>query len=80
MDLESINGVLVNRVVTDSPAHTAGVQVDDIIIDVDGTETGNVALLTSYLGEYTSPGEPAMLTVIRGTDTIDLPMEVGQRS
>jgi len=80
MDLESINGVLVNRVVTDSPADTAGVQVDDIIIAIDGTEIGNLALLTSYLGEYISPGEPATLTVIRGTDTIDLPLEVGQRS
>ena len=80
MDLESINGVLVNRVVADSPADTAGVQVDDIIIAFDGTEIGNVALLTSYLGEHTSPGEPAILTVIRGADTIDLPMEVGQRS
>ena len=80
MDLESINGVLVNRVVTNSPADTAGVQVDDIIIAVDGTELGNLAVLTSYLGEYTSPGESATLTVVRGTDTIDLPLEVGQRS
>ena len=79
MDLESINGVLVNRVVTDSPADKAGVQVDDIIIAIDGTETGNLAVLTSYLGEYTSPGEPATLTIIRNTDTIDLPLEVGLR-
>ncbi len=80
MNLESINGVLVNRVVADSPADAAGVQTDDIIIAFDGTEIGSVALLTSYLGEYTSPGESATLTVIRGADTIDLPMEVGQRS
>jgi S1-C subfamily serine protease len=80
MDLESIHGVLVSQVITDSPADTAGAQADDIIIAIDGTETGNVALLTSYLGEHTSPGEPAILTVIRGTDTIDLPLEVGQRS
>ena len=80
MDLESIHGVLVSQVITDSPADTAGVQVDDIIIAIDSTEIGSLALLTSYLGEYTSPGEPATLTVIRGTDTIDLPLEVGQRS
>jgi len=80
MNLKSIHGVLVNRVVADSPADTAGVQVDDIIIAIDGTEIGNLAVLTSYLGEYTSPGEPATFTVIRGTDTIDLPLEVGQRS
>ena len=79
MDLESINGVLVNRVVTESPADKAGVQVDDIIIAIDGTETGNLAVLTSYLGEYTSPGEPATLTIIRNTDTIDLPLQVGLR-
>lgn len=79
MDLESINGVLVNRVVIDSPADKAGVQVDDIIIAIDGTETGNLAVLTSYLGEYTSPGEPATLTIIRNTETIDLAIEVGLR-
>ena len=79
MNLESIKGVLVNRVVADSPADRAGIQVDDIILAIDGTETGNLAVLTSYLGEYTSPGVPVTITVIRGTDALDLPAEVGLR-
>lgn len=79
MGLESINGVLVSRVGSDGPAQTAGVRVKDIIIATDGVEMRNVAQLTSYLGEYLSPGESATLTVIRGTTTIDISLEVGLR-
>ncbi len=79
MGLESINGVIVSRVVSDGPAQTAGVRVKDIIIAIDGVEMGNVAQLTSYLGEHLSPGESTALTVIRGTTTIDISLEVGLR-
>lgn len=80
MELESINGVLVSQVVADSPARTAGVQADDVIIAIDDTEIRNIAVLTSYLGEHLSPGELATLKVIRGTDTLEIALEVGLRS
>ena len=79
MGLKSINGVIVSRVVSGSPAQTVGVRVKDIIIAIEGIEMRNVAQLTSYLGEYLSPGESATLTVIRGTTTIDISLEVGLR-
>ncbi len=79
MHLESIDGVMVNRVAADSPAAAAGVQTDDIIIAIDGTGVANVAQLTSYLGEYLTPGEPADFTVIRGAAMIDISLEVGLR-
>ncbi len=79
MKLESINGVIVNRVAADSPAETAGVQTDDIIIAIDGAEVGDVAQLTSYLGEYLIPGEAANFTVIRDATMIDISLEVGLR-
>ena len=79
MGLESISGVLVNRIVAGSPAKAAGVQVDDVIIAIDSIEVGNVAKLTSYLGEYKSPGDPLTLTVIRDTAEIDISLEIGQR-
>jgi len=80
MGLESINGVLVSQIVPDSPAETADVQADDIIIGIDGAEIKNVAMLTSYLGEHLSPGEPTTLKVIRDTVTLEIAIEVGLRS
>ena len=80
MGLESINGVLVSQIVPDSPAEIADVQTDDIIIAIDGAEINNVAMLTSYLGEHLSPGEPTTLKVIRDTVTLEIAIEVGLRS
>ncbi len=80
MGLESINGVLVSQIVSDSPAEIADVQADDIIIGLNGAEIKNVAMLTSYLGEYLSPGEPTTLKVIRDTVTLEIAIEVGLRS
>jgi len=79
MGLESISGVLVNRIVAGSPAKAAGVQVNDVIVAIDSIEAGNVAKLTSYLGEYKSPEDPVTLTVIRDTATIDISLEIGPR-
>jgi S1-C subfamily serine protease len=80
MGLESINGVLVGLVVPDSPAETADVQIDDIIIGIDGAEINSLAMLTSYLGEHLGPGEPATLKVIRGSETLEIEIEIGLRS
>ena len=77
--LETINGALVKEVVSGGPAAAAGLQVDDIIIAIDGAEVGDVARLTSYMGEHLTPGEPANFTVIRGTALVDISLEVGLR-
>jgi serine protease Do len=80
MGLKSINGALVSQIVPDSPADIADVQADDIIIAINGAEINNVAMLTSYLGEHLSPGEPTTLKVIRDTVTVEIAIEVGSRS
>ncbi len=79
LEPESIHGVLVNQALADSPAAAAGVQADDIITSIDGTAIANMAMLTSYLGENLSPGEPTTLTVIRDSAALDISLEVGQR-
>jgi len=80
LGLESIHGVLVVQSLPDSPAEAAGVQADDIITSIDGNAVANVAILTSYLGEHLTPGEPAMLTILRGTTVLEIELEVGVRS
>jgi len=78
--LDTTNGVLVEGVLTEGPAATAGIRVDDIIVAIDGFTIRNVADLTSYLGEYVSPGETVTITSIRNGIRIDLPLEVGKRT
>ncbi len=78
--LDTTNGVLVEGVLTEGPAATAGIQVDDIIIAIDGFMVRNTADLTSYLGEYVSPGETVTITLIRNSTRLDLSLEVGKRT
>jgi len=77
--LDTANGVLVQQVVADGPAGAAGVEVDDIIIAIDGVPVRDSAALTSYLGEHKSPGESATLTLKRGDSQLELSLEIGKR-
>lgn len=80
LNLDTTNGVLVREVQVGAPAALAGIQIDDNIIAIDGFVIRNVADLTSYLGEYTSPGETVTITLIRNSVRRDLSLEVGKRT
>ena len=77
--LETANGVLVQNVFENSPAEAAGIEVDDIIITIDGIMMRDTGTLTSYLGQYKSPGETATLTLIRDGSKLELSIEIGKR-
>ncbi len=78
-ELETANGVLIKKVLTDSPAEAAGIKVDDIIVAIDGMVIRDIADLTSYLGENKSPGELATLILIRDAAKLELSLEIGKR-
>lgn len=77
--LPTVNGALVKTVIAGTPAATAGVMVDDIIVAINGTEVKNMAGLTCYLGEYASYGDKVTLTLIRDWTQIELTLTVGKR-
>jgi len=77
--LETANGVLVASVFADSPADAGGIQADDIIVAMDGVPVRDTGELTSYLGEYKSPGDESLIEVIRGTTMLEIPVEIGAR-
>lgn len=77
--LETASGALVQGVIAKSPAEAAGVEVDDIIVAIDGVAIRDVAALTSYLGEFKSPGETATLTLTRDNKELELSLETGKR-
>lgn len=79
LGLETSNGVHVTGLISGSPAEAAGLTAGDIIISVNGAAMRNIADITSYLAEYTYPGETAVLEVMRD-DVIELiPVEIGSR-
>jgi len=78
-NLETSNGVLVGVVSSDGPAEAAGIKVDDIIVAIDGVSVKDMGELTSYLGEFKSPGDAATISLIRGSTEIELSIEVGKR-
>jgi len=77
--LETANGVLVWGVISGSPAEAAGIEVNDIILSINGITIRDSAEITSYLGEYTTPGDIATLRIIRFSSEMELSIEIGTR-
>jgi serine protease Do len=77
--LETANGALVKTVIPATPAEAAGIEVDDIIVAINGTLVHEVADLTCYLGEYTSPGDEVKLSLIRDGARMELSVKIGKR-
>ncbi len=78
--LETANGVLLGEIFTGGPAQAAGLKTGDVIISFDGIPVRDSAELTSYLGEFKSPGDELIVEIIRGDEIIELLIEVGTRS
>jgi len=87
-------GWLITQVVSGGPAATAGLrgatkQVliagqyvpvgGDIIIAINGTRITNGDALSTYLEENTLPGQIIEVTVIRGNQTLTVPLILGTR-
>jgi len=78
-ELETIRGVLLVEVSADSPAEAAGIEVDDIIVTIDGMAVGDTADFVSYLGENTSPDDIVKLSLIRDSAKQELSLKIGKR-
>jgi S1-C subfamily serine protease len=78
-DLDTANGALVNKVAVDSPAKAAGIEVDDVIVTIDGMPVVDTAYLQCYLGEHVSPDDEVTLMLIRDGAEIETTLEVDKR-
>jgi S1-C subfamily serine protease len=72
IDRESVYGALVDQVISGGPADQAGARSGDIIVSIDGVTVTEVADLVSYLGEYASPGDSVVLTIIRDDTEVEV--------
>ena len=64
LELDSRKGVLVARVMEDSPAEEAGLKTYDVILAVDDFATDTPAALRSYIA-HQPPGTEGEITVLR---------------
>jgi S1-C subfamily serine protease len=77
--LDTTNGALLSSVVSGGPGAVGGLQTGDVIVSIDGVAVRNIADLTCYLGEFKSPGDIALVQVMRGTAKMAWPIMVGTR-
>ena len=71
------HGALVGDVQAGSPAATAGVQVDDVIVNIDGFDIYNPDELLARLVLH-KPGDQVAITVIRGGQSTNLNLTIGE--
>ena len=78
-DPNYIGGILIMNV-TGEPAKNAGLEIGDIIIEVDGLLINRAEDLLIYLERYKSPGEVIHLKVLRDNTTFETDLTLGERS
>ena len=77
--LEKTVGAMVTSVVPGGPADQAGLQEDDVILQIDGMKVIDFSEMLSYLFIHTSPGDVVELEVFRGGEIITLDLTIGER-
>jgi len=71
-------GAQVVEVMPDTPAAGAGLEPGDVVIGIDDHAVGSAESLTGFVRQYLS-GDEVILTVIRGGESIELPVTLATR-
>lgn len=92
LDLSQYTGAYVTAVVSGGPADKAGIKAGstptnipgllgggDLIIAIDGRETRTFDEMLAYLITNKGPGDAVVLTVLRGTEKVDVTVTLGKR-
>ena len=74
--LKTPNGALVAKVVPDSAAEQAGIQVGDVILKLNGASILDAGQLSQKVGVLT-PGDKATLEIWRGGKTVSMTATIG---
>ena len=76
--LQNVSGLLIRSVIKNSPADKAGLQVRDVLLEIDGRPTNDSAALLSEIAALT-PGRQATLKVLRDKKPMQVAVVVGRR-
>lgn len=82
MNVNVTYGWLINSVVAAGPATKAkptAMRANDIIVALNATRVIDGDALTSWMEQNTVPGDTVVLTVVRGTQTLQLSVKLGTR-
>jgi C-terminal processing protease CtpA/Prc len=71
------NGVLVSKVYKESPAEKAGIEIGDIIFDIDGEVISDFETLKKVVAA--KPGEKAKIKIMRSGKEITKTAELGEK-
>lgn len=69
---QQVERVYIDSVERDMPAYSAGFRPEDLIVAVDGIEVTSIEQLQSYTRAH--EGQVIVVTVLRGTQRLDLPV------
>lgn len=73
-----LEGTVVGQVYPGTPAANAGLEVGDIIVGLDGRSIDDSGTLVRNVGTR-APGEKVELQVLRGGESIDVKVKLGER-
>jgi serine protease Do len=78
MGLPITGGALVSSVHNDGPAQKSGMEVNDIILAIDGEQVSNVKDIQRLLRRQYKVGQETSIRVIRGPDTQTVEITLGE--
>jgi serine protease Do len=78
MDLDSKRGALIAGVVEDSPAEEAGLEEEDVVIEVEGTKVKGSSHLTKVIRKHV-PGDEITLKILRDGKEKSIAVILGDR-
>jgi serine protease DegQ len=76
--LANVDGVLVRALQRNGPADRAGIQVQDVVVDIGGEPTPDVPHLLARIAEL-KPGTSAKVKVLRDGKPLDFDVVVAKR-
>ncbi len=77
LNLSSLDGVMINEVIANSPADNAGIKEGDVIIEYDGKKVTDVQSFRIMVAS-TTPGRTVRLKLIRNGKEMDLKVKIGE--
>ncbi len=77
-DMDRPKGVIINQIMEDSPAETAGLAALDIILEIDGKKINRTNKVQNIVA-LKDPGDTISMTLLRDGKKITKKAELGQR-
>ena len=75
--LDDANGALVSGIVTDAPAHKAGLQQGDVIVGFHGSKVDDSSVLPGLVA-VVAPGTTVEVEIIRDGERMTIPVTLGE--